>query len=221
MKNYALTPPTIIVLPIVGSSDHFPVRRIYCVGRNYSDHIREMGGDPDRSTPIFFTKSRETIVRHSSKIPYPPMTENLHFEIELVVAMAGPKDIFGYGVGIDMTRRDIQAIAKDKGGPWDMAKNFDHSAPCSAILPKSQTPDISEASIRLTKNGDSKQSSTLNKMIWSVDEIITHLSETVTLAAGDLIYTGTPEGVGPAAAGDTLLGTIDGLPPIEVSYFVP
>lgn len=183
--------------------------------------MREMGGDPSRSTPIFFTKSRETIVQNGSKIPYPPMTENLHFEVELVVAMAGPKEIFGYGVGIDMTRRDIQAAAKTKAAPWDMAKNFDNSAPCSALLPISQAPDIKNAGICLTKGKATKQNSNLNKMIWSIDEIIEHLSATITLCTGDLIYTGTPEGVGPVSAGETIMGTIDGLPSIEVSYFAP
>ncbi len=218
MRNYSIQPSPIISLPITGSNDRFPVRRIYCVGRNYADHVREMGGDPNRSTPIFFTKSRETIVGSRETIPYPPLTENLHFEIELVVAMAGKTEIFGYGVGLDMTRRDIQAVAKKGGKPWDMAKNFDDSAPCSAIMKASEAPDISAAEIMLTNNGSVKQISTLNKMIWSVDEIISHLNETVTLAAGDLIYTGTPEGVGAVIAGETLVGTIEGLPEVKVSY---
>jgi len=222
MRNYCTQPPPIISLPVTGSDDRFPVRRIYCVGRNYADHVREMGGDPNRSTPIFFTKSRETIVGSGATIPYPPLTENLHFEVELVVAIAGNKDgateVFGYGVGLDMTRRDMQAVAKKGGKPWDMAKNFDESAPCSAIMRASDTPDISAAAIALTNNGVVKQNSTLNKMIWSVDEIIAHLNNTVTLAAGDLIYTGTPEGVGPVVAGETLVGTIEGLPSIEVTY---
>lgn len=218
MKNYSIAPPTIISLPVAGYSDRFPVRRIYCVGRNYADHVAEMGGDPNRSTPVFFTKSRETIVGSGATIPYPPLTENLHFEIELVVAMAGETEIFGYGVGLDMTRRDMQAAAKKGGKPWDMAKNFDDSAPCSAILKASDAPDISKAGITLKNNDVVKQNSTLNKMIWSVDEIITHLNNTVTLAAGDLIYTGTPEGVGAVIAGETLVGTIDGLPEVKVTY---
>lgn len=223
MRNYSIAPAPIISLPVEGSSDRFPVRRIYCVGRNYADHVAEMGGDPSRSTPIFFTKSRETIVQSGATLPYPPLTENLHFEVELVVAMAGATEIFGYGVGLDMTRRDMQAAAKKGGKPWDMAKNFDDSAPCSAILKTrnmkaGSAPDISAAAITLTNEGATQQSSTLNKMIWSVDEIIAHLNNTVTLAAGDLIYTGTPEGVGAVVAGETLVGTIDGLPSIEVSY---
>jgi len=218
MRNYVIVPPPIISLPITGSTDRFPVRRIYCVGRNYADHVREMGGDPNRSTPIFFTKSRETIVQSGTTIPYPPVTENLHFEVELVVAMAGETDIFGYGVGLDMTRRDMQASAKKGGKPWDMAKNFDNSAPCSALTQASDAPDIFAAEITLTNNGAVKQSSTLNTMIWSVDEIISHLNNTVTLAAGDLIFTGTPEGVGAVVSGETLVGTIDGLPEIKVTY---
>lgn len=221
MSNYTITPPNIISLPVEGTDARFPVRRIYCIGKNYSDHIREMGGDPERSTPVIFTKSREGIVHNSEKIPYPALTQNLHFEVELVVAMASATDIFGYGVGIDMTRRDIQATAKSKRAPWDMGKNFDNCAPCSALLSKAHTPDISNATIQLAKNDELKQNSTLNKMILSVEEIITYLSATVTLAAGDLIYTGTPDGVGPVNAGDTIVGTIAGLPSIEVSYFAP
>jgi len=218
MINYSVQPLPIISLPVTGSSDRFPVRRIYCVGRNYADHVREMGGDPNRSTPIFFTKSRETIVQSGETIPYPPLTDNLHFEVELVVAMARFDEVFGYGVGLDMTRRDMQATAKKGGKPWDMAKNFDDSAPCSAITKISDAPDVSTAKITLTNEGAVKQSSTLSKMIWSVDEIIAHLNNTVTLAAGDLIYTGTPEGVGAVASGETLVGAIDGLPEIKVTY---
>ncbi|MBL4853627.1 MAG: fumarylacetoacetate hydrolase family protein [Robiginitomaculum sp.] len=223
MGHYAFTPPPVISLPILGSNeqgsdDRFPVRRIYCVGRNYTEHVREMGGDPTRSTPMFFTKSRETIVETGTELPYPPQTTDLHYEVELVVAMAGRTEIFGYGVGLDMTRRDLQADAKNAGMPWDMAKNFDNSAPCSALVKAGNAPGINRAEIRLTNNGVTKQKSTLDKMIWSVSEIIAHLNNTVTLAAGDLIYTGTPEGVGPALAGETLIGTITGLPSIEVTY---
>ena len=222
MRQYCVQPAPIISVPVAAngevSGERFPIRRIYCVGRNYADHVREMGGDPHRSTPIFFTKSRETIVNSGATIPYPPMTENLHYEVELVVAMAGQADIFGYGVGLDMTRRDLQAAAKKGGKPWDMAKNFDNSAPCSAIMRVGDAPDISAAQITLTNQGVVKQHSTLDKMIWSVDEIIAHLNNTVTLAAGDLIFTGTPDGVGPVVAGETLVGTIDGLPEIKVTY---
>ena len=218
MKNYVIPPPAIVSLPVMGSEERFAVRRIYCVGKNYNAHVKEMGGDPQRSKPIFFTKSRETLVPSGSRLPYPQQTQNLHFEIELVVALAGPSEIFGYGTGLDMTRRDLQAAAKDKGGPWDMAKNFDNAAPCSALLRAGDAPDLSAAAISLRQNGEIKQNSTLDKMIYSVDEILSHLSASVTLAAGDLIFTGTPAGVGPCAAKDMLRGEIDGLPPIEVSY---
>ncbi len=215
MRNYAIAPPPVISLPIEGSADRFPVRRIYCVGKNYKKHVAEMGGDPTKSTPVFFTKSRETIVQSGTAIPYPPKTENLHYEVELVVAMAGAREIFGYGVGIDMTRRDLQAGAKAGGKPWDMAKNFDECAPCSALTRSAPNTD---GAITLTKNGKTQQSSTLDKMIWPVDEIISALGASVTLAAGDLIFTGTPEGVGPVAAGDKIVGEISGLPIIEVSF---
>ena len=215
MRNYAIAPPPIISLPVAGSADRFPVRRIYCVGKNYKKHVVEMGGDPQKSTPVFFTKSREGIVQSGAAIPYPPQTANLHYEVELIVAMAGAQEIFGYGVGIDMTRRDIQAEAKAGGKPWDMAKNFDECAPCSALTRKA--PD-NNAAITLTKNGKAQQNSTLDKMIWSVDEIIAALGASVTLAAGDLIFTGTPEGVGPVVAGDRIVGEVVGLPIIEVSF---
>ena len=218
MNKNVIPAPVLVTLPIVESSDVFPVRRIYCVGKNYNKHIVEMGGDPKKSKPVFFTKSRETIVPSGSQIPYPPQTDNLHFEVELVVAMAGPREIFGYGVGIDMTRRDLQAIAKQKGGPWDMAKNFDSAAPCSALVRAKDTPDISKAKITLKNNGEIKQSSSLDHMIYSVSEIIEHLNQSVTLAAGDIIYTGTPEGVGPVVGGETLKGEVEGLPAVEVSY---
>ena len=178
-----------------------------------------MGGDPKTSAPIFFTKSRETIVQSGSKIPMPPQTENLHYEVELVAAMASPSKIFGYGVGLDMTRRDLQAIAKKGGKPWDMAKSFDHSAPCSKIAKQSQIDSLDNSSINLILNGKTMQSSTLDKMTWTVEEIIKHLSKSVDLKAGDLIFTGTPAGVGRAVAGDVLLGEIDGLPSVEVTYF--
>ena len=158
-------------------------------------------------------------MQSGSKIPMPPQTENLHYEVELVVAMAGPSEIFGYGVGLDMTRRDLQAIAKKGGKPWDMAKNFDHSAPCSGIMKQSQIDSLDNSSIKLILNGKTMQSSALSKMIWSVEEIINHLSASVDLKAGDLIFTGTPAGVGRAVAGDLLLGEIDGLPSVDVTYY--
>jgi len=214
--KFAFPPADSISLPISDSDERFPVRRIYCVGRNYADHVVEMGGDAERSEPIFFTKAAETIVQNGEDIPYPPHTANLHYEVELVVAM-GPNGIFGYGVGIDMTRRDIQAKAKAKGGPWDRAKSFHRSAPCSALTPANNV-DLSKAHITLRKNGDIVQHSALSKLIWSVDEIIDYLTKDMGLQAGDLIYTGTPAGVGPAIAGDKLSGEIEGLERITVSF---
>ena len=214
--KFAFPPADSISLPISDSDERFPVRRIYCVGRNYADHVVEMGGDAERSEPIFFTKAAETIVQNGEDIPYPPHTANLHYEVELVVAM-GPNGIFGYGVGIDMTRRNIQAKAKAKGGPWDRAKSFHRSAPCSALTPANNV-DLSKAHITLRKNGDIVQHSALSKLIWSVDEIIDYLTKDMGLQAGDLIYTGTPAGVGPAIAGDKLSGEIEGLERITVSF---
>jgi len=214
--KFAFPPSEPISLPISGRSERFPVRRIYCVGKNYADHVVEMGGDVERSEPVFFTKAAETLVQSGVNIPYPPNTGNLHYEVELVVAM-GPDGIFGYGVGIDMTRRDIQAKAKAKGGPWARAKNFHLSAPCSALTPASQV-DLSSAHIVLRKNGDIVQHSALSKLIWSVDEIVQYLTKDMDLQAGDLIYTGTPAGVGPVKAGDELSGGIEGLERITVRF---
>ena len=205
-----------VTLPIAGDNTVFPVRRIYCVGRNYSEHVREMGGDVERSEPTIFTKDASTVVQSDSEIPYPPNTEDLHYEVELVVAM-GPEGIFGLGVGLDMTRRDLQREAKKSGSPWDRAKNFQDSAPCSAIT-RAEDWDLNHKHIVLRKNGDIVQSSKLDKMIWSVGEIVDRLSEDMDLRAGDLIFTGTPEGVGSVIAGDELEGGIEGLAPIRVRF---
>jgi len=214
--KFAFPPAVPVSLPIGGIDARFPVRRIYCVGKNYADHVAEMGGDVQRSEPVIFTKAAETIVQSGADIPYPPNTGNLHYEVELVVAM-GPDGIFAYGVGIDMTRRDIQAKAKAKGGPWARAKNFHLSAPCSALTPRDQV-DLSKAHIVLRKNGDIVQHSALDRMIWSVDEIITYIAKDMDLQTGDLIYTGTPAGVGPVTAGDELSGGIEGLERITVRF---
>lgn len=214
--DYVFPPSDPPSLPVVGTKAKFPVRRIYCIGKNYSEHVREMGGDVERSEPIFFTKAAQTIVQSGTAIPFPPNTENVHYELELVVAM-GPNGIFGYGVGIDLTRRDIQATAKSSGAPWDRAKSFRHSAPCSALTPASEV-DITGALIVLRKNGEIVQSSSIDKMIWSIDEIISRLSEDMDLQAGDLIFTGTPEGVGPVIPGDELSGGAEGLERITVRF---
>ena len=214
--KFTFPPTDRVSLPISGSDIRFPVRQIYCVGKNYADHVLEMGGDVERSEPVFFTKAAETIVQSGGSIPYPPNTENLHYEVELVVAI-GPDGIFAYGVGLDMTRRDIQAAAKAKGRPWARAKNFQHSAPCSALTLAGQV-DLANANIVLRKNGDVVQESALAKLIWSVEEIVEYLTEDMDLQAGDLIYTGTPAGVGSVKVGDELSGDVDGLDGITVRF---
>jgi len=214
--TFAFPPSDPVSLPIVGTDLKFPVRRVYCVGKNYADHVKEMGGDITRSEPVIFTKAAETLVRNGTRIPYPPNTADLHFEVELVVAM-GPDGIFAYGVGIDMTRRDLQSTAKSKGGPWSRAKNFTQSAPCSDLTLAGNV-DLINAHIVLRKNGDIVQSSSLSHMIWSVEEIVTQLRTDMDLQAGDLIYTGTPAGVGPVIAGDELSGGVEGLEPIRVRF---
>ena len=217
--KYAFTPGEAPSLPINGSSERFPVHRIYCVGRNYADHAREMGGNPDREPPFFFDKPADAIVESGGKVPYPPRTGNLHHEIELVVAIGRegrniPLDeanayIFGYAVGNDLTRRDLQFKSRDAGRPWDTAKGFDHSAPITAIHPIEETGVLDRGEIWLTVNDEKRQTSNLDQMIWSVPEIIAELSQLYTLKPGDLIFTGTPSGVGPLVPGDEVEGGIE------------
>lgn len=219
--------PTVSLIPVVGSAAVFPVRRIYCVGRNYADHAREMGMDPDREPPFFFGKPQDVVVPGGGPVHYPPATANLHHEVELVVALArGGRDIpvsralecvFGYAVGIDLTRRDLQAKAKDKGQPWDTAKGFDESAPISAITPAAELGHPGQGAIWLKVNGVEKQRGDLAEMIWSVPEVIAHISGFVTLAPGDLIYTGTPAGVGPLVRGDQVHCGIQGLGELAIT----
>ena len=225
--TYAVPAPPQASLPVKGSDALFPVRRIYCVGRNFAEHAREMGFDPDRDPPFFFMKPADAIVADSAAIPYPTMTQNFHYEIELVAAIGtGGRNIpiedalthvFGYAAGIDLTRRDVQAEARDMGRPWDMAKGFDRSAPCAALVPADQF-DPRSGAIWLEVNGIRKQDSDLDKLIWSVAEVICHLSSYMELQPGDLIFTGTPEGVGPIVPGDVVTGHIDGL--IDISMTV-
>jgi fumarylpyruvate hydrolase len=210
-------------LAINGTDSRFPVRRIYCVGRNYRAHAIEMGADPDREAPFFFMKPADAVVENNSTIPYPSKTSNFHHEIELVVAIGvGGKEIdkatalahvWGYGVGIDLTRRDIQNQAKQAGRPWDMGKGFDRSAPCTALRPVSDVghPDTGEGSIWIKVNGEIKQQSTLDLHIWNTSETISYLSGLCELEPGDLIYMGTPDGVGAVVSGDTMEGHIDGV----------
>lgn len=216
--------PCLPSLPVNGGG-YFVVGRIFCVGRNYANHAREMGGDPDREPPFFFTKQSNALRMTGSSIPYPSRTQNLHHEVELVVAIGSsgrcerPEDavrlIYGYAVGIDFTRRDMQDEAKAARRPWDMSKSFDGAAPVGPIRIGSML-DVS-ARIELAIGGTTKQSGKLSEMIWSVPEILVELSRYQQLAAGDLIFTGTPEGVGPAMPGDSLSARITGLPPLDIT----
>lgn len=221
-----MQPPKATPVPTVaidGSADRFPVRRIFCVGRNYAEHTREMGGDPTREAPFFFTKPADAVVASGATIPYPPRTADLHHEAELVIALgAGGRDIavadahrliWGHAAGNDLTRRDLQAEAKAARRPWDMAKAFDHSAIMGAIRPG----PIGDAPIRCTVDGVVTQQAMLSDMIWSVDEIIAHLSGYVELQAGDLVFTGTPAGVGPVLRGQACTVTVGDLPPATVT----
>ncbi len=224
MTSYVIAAPAQAVVPVAGGGA-FPVRRIFCVGRNYAEHAREMGHDPDRELPFFFSKPADSLVTGGADMPYPSMTADLHHEMELVVALgSGGSDIleqaamghvWGYAAGLDMTRRDLQADAKKQGRPWDMGKGFDHSAPIGDLRP-AQGFDAGRGKIELRVNGAVRQSSDLSKLIWSVPETIAYLSKLVRLAAGDLIFTGTPEGVAAVSRGDVLNGHVDGLPPLHV-----
>lgn len=213
---------------VAGETARFPVRRIYCVGRNYAAHTREMGGDPTREDPFFFAKPADAVIPDGTTIPYPPATRNLHHEIELVVALKGGGAnlsadkvmdlVYGYAVGLDMTRRDLQNAAKAGGKPWDMGKGFDRSAPIGAIQPASRIGHPSKGAIWVKVNGAVKQSGDLADMIWSVPETLAYLSGLVELAPGDLIFTGTPEGVGPVVAGDVIEGHVDGVGDLVIRY---
>jgi fumarylpyruvate hydrolase len=207
---------------VEGRVERFPVHRIYCVGRNYAAHAREMGKDPDREPPFFFTKPPDAIVANHAVIPYPSRTKNFHHEIELVVAIgsagreipatAALDHVFGYAVGIDLTRRDLQFEARDKGRPWDTGKAFDRSAAITAIRPLSACGHIRSGAIWLKVNGESRQQGDVAELIWSVPELIAELSTLFELRPGDLIYTGTPAGVGPLQSGDRIEGGVEGLP---------
>jgi len=234
MPTYLFHPPAPVTLPTVGSDRLIPVRRVFCVGRNYADHAREMGHDPDRQPPVFFTKPGDAVVPGGGPVPYPPATQDLHPEVELVAVLgeslgdgrhnldpASALDtVTGYAVGLDMTRRDLQAQAKKTAGPWDMAKGFDHSAPVGAVTPAdtlsgAETPPRRGA-ITLTVNGEVRQQGDLSSMIWPMADVLAHLSRLVTLKPGDLVFTGTPAGVGPVRPGDVLQATVDGLVPLTV-----
>ena len=215
-------------IPVAGSDMRFPVGRIYCVGRNYAEHAREMGHDPNREPPFFFMKAPASIAASGSTLGYPVGTKDVHHEIEMVVALGkGGKSIpveralecvWGYGVGLDMTRRDIQGEAKKLGRPWEMGKSFDESAPMSALRPASEIGHPAKGKIWLKVNGQVKQEGDLSQQIWSVPEQIAYLSNLITLRPGDLIFSGTPAGVGPVKPGDKLEGHVDGVGDLTVAY---
>lgn len=222
--DYVFTPPPLVSLPVVGDSRRFPVRRVYCVGRNYAEHAREMGAldqADGREPPFFFSKPADALVPEPARVTYPPLTEKLQHEVELVVALkaggavippvAALDCVFGYAVGLDMTRRDLQAQAKEKGHPWDMGKGFDQSAPISPVMPVTACGHPASGRVSLQVNGELRQDGDLGDMTWKVGEIIANLSRYVRLAPGDLIFTGTPAGVSTVVRGDQLQGTIEGV----------
>lgn len=221
MTDYVFTPEQIPSLAIEGSDARFPVRRVFCVGRNYGDHVREMGHDPDREPPFFFMKPADAVVPAEGVIAYPPLTADLHHEVELVVAIGkGGVDIaaedalahvWGYALGLDLTRRDLQAEAKKFSRPWEWGKSFDASAPTTALRPVSAVGHPGSGRIWLKLNGEQRQVGDLADQIWSVSEIISHASRSVALKAGDLIFTGTPAGVGTLRPGDVVTAGIDGI----------
>ena len=230
---FAPAPVPVPVVPIAGSAAQFPVHRIYCVGRNYAEHAREMGGS-DREAPFFFLKPADAVLPGSAdrpaQLPYPPLTANLHHEVELVVAIGqggshiaaahAMQHIFGYAVGLDMTRRDLQSELRQQGRSWCMAKGFEASAPIGPIVPVAQlepTVDMARADISLSVNGQLRQQGNTAHMIWNVAETIAAISRAWVLQPGDLIYTGTPAGVGPVVAGDTLLAEVQGLPALQLT----
>lgn len=228
--NYVFAPPAPVSLPVAGTDARLPVRRVYCVGRNYSAHVREMGFDPARELPFFFCKPTDSVLdarpEAGASIAYPQATEDYQHEIELVAVIgrggrripveAAPGHIYGYAVGIDMTRRDLQVAARKAGRPWEVGKSFDQSAPMGQVHPVAQVGHPQREAIWLRVNGSDRQRSTLDKLVWSVPEIVSTLSGLFQLEPGDLVFTGTPEGVGAVQAGDVMTGGIDGLSPVQV-----
>lgn len=226
MANYVINPPQTVALPIMGSDDLFPVRRVYCIGRNYAAHAIEMGHDPDREPPFFFQKNPDNL-DPSGSFPYPPQSNDVHHEAEIYVALAsgGSKiavedalsHVYGYGLSLDMTRRDLQGQMKKMGRPWEIGKAFERSAPCGPTHPTSLVGHPSEGRLTLTVNGDTRQTGDLNQMIWKVPEMIAYLSEYFTLAPGDIIQSGTPAGVGPVEKGDVMVMRADQLGELTVN----
>lgn len=231
MTSFVIDPPATSSVAIHESEARFPVRRIFCVGRNYAAHAREMGKDPDRDPPFFFTKPADAVVDSGATVPYPPETGNFHYEVELVVAIGSAgfripvekslDHIWGYAVGIDLTRRDLQTVARETGRPWDWGKAFDLSAPCAPLYPVAEAGHPDSGRIWLAVDGDVKQDADLTELIWSVPEIVSICSHSMVLQPGDLIYTGTPAGVGPIVAGNKVTGGIDGLGEIAITVGDP
>ena len=219
--------PAIPVVPVRGETAGYPVHRVFGVGRNYAEHAAEMGYEVDREAPFYFTKPASAIVASGSAIPYPPGTSNFHYEMELVVAIGAPAfrigveeaadAIFGYAAGLDLTRRDLQLAERAKQRPWSLGKAFENSAPIAEIVRAADYADIGPQRIRLTVNGETRQDAHLSDLVWSVPELISHLSLFYHLVPGDLIFTGTPAGVGPLSPGDRVLGEIDGLQPVDIT----
>lgn len=219
--------PQLVTLPVAGRSERFPVRRVYCVGRNYVAHIREMKEGDERDPPFFFQKPTDAVVADGAPVPYPPLTEDFQFEVELVVAIGGSASsipvaqaldvVFGYGIGVDLTRRDRQRESFKNGLPWEVGKAFDRSAPCGPIHPVADVGHRLSGAIALAVNGEVRQSGDLAQMIWNTPEIIANLSQAYRLEPGDLIMTGTPAGVGPVVPGDLLSASIEGLSPFSFS----
>jgi fumarylpyruvate hydrolase len=221
MTDYLFPPAPIASLPINGDDRRFPVSRIFCVGRNYEDHAKEMGHVVDREKPFYFLKSATALRQSGETLPYAPGTTNWHFEVELVVAIGAPafriakedalSAVYGYACGLDMTRRDLQLSERAKQRPWDLGKDIENGAPTSAIMPASKIGPLDKAAITLKQNGALKQNSDISQLVWSVSELISHLSGFYHLGPGDLLFTGTPAGVGPVLPGDSLLGEIEGV----------
>jgi fumarylpyruvate hydrolase len=226
-SRYIFAPQPLPTLPIRGSDKLFPVHRIYCVGRNYAEHAIEMGHDPNREAPFFFQKNPDTLVPSGGTFPYPDASKDVHHELEMVVALkSGGKDIpqdralshvFGYAVGLDMTRRDLQGEAKKLGRPWEVGKAFESAAPCSEIVAASAIGHPAQGAVWLKINGQDRQKGDLNQLIWKVPEMIAYLSGLFELRAGDLIFSGTPAGVGPVKRGDVLHGGVDGVGELKVT----
>jgi len=225
--SYVIAPAPVVALPVRGTDETFPVHRVYCVGRNYAAHAVEMGHDPDKEPPFFFQKNPDNLVAGGGDFPYPPASSDVHHEIEMVVALAkGGRDIpqdraldhvYGYGVGLDMTRRDLQGEAKKAGRPWEVGKAFEQSAPCGEIVPASAIGHPDRGTVWLKVNGEIRQEGDLNQLIWKVPEMIAYLSGLFTLAPGDLIFSGTPAGVGPVNRGDRLEGHVEGVGDLSVT----